>query len=66
MDELERTKRQNKKIKFALTAMGLLIFLGILSGAPIWVYFVTVPLVGIIGYFGAPDSNKIDKFFKDF
>ena len=62
----ERTIASAKRIKFALTIMALFIFCGVLTGAPIWIFFTIVPFVGIIGYFGARDSKAIDDFFKDF
>jgi hypothetical protein len=66
----ERTKKKTiasaKRLKFALAGMALMIFMGVLSGAPIWVLLIVVPFVGIIGYFGARDSKAIDNFFKDF
>ena len=46
--------------------MALFIFLGLLSGAPIWVLLIVVPLTGVLGYFGVRDSKSIDSFFKDF
>ena len=53
----ERTEASAKRVTFALGGMGLFIFMGIMSGAPLWTYFVLVPLIGAIGYFGAPGEK---------
>ena len=53
----ERTEALAKRVTFALGGMGLFIFMGIMSGAPLWVHFVVVPLIGAIGYFGAPSGK---------
>ena len=51
----ERTKKKTiestKRLKISLSIMGLLIFMGIMSGAPFYAY-VFVPIVGLIAYYG--------------
>ena len=65
-----RTKKKTiasaKRLKFALAGMVLMIFMGVLSGAPIWVLLLVVPFTGVLGYFGVRDSKSVDNFFKDF
>ena len=65
-----RTKKKTiasaKRLKFALAGMVLIIFMGVLSGAPIWVLLIVVPFTGVLGYFGVRDSKSVDSFFKDF
>ena len=62
----KKTIASTKRLKFALAGMAIMIFMGILSGAPIWVLLIVVPFTGVLGYFGVRDSKSIDNFFKDF
>ena len=51
-----RTKKKTiasaKRLKFALAGMVLIIFMGVLSGAPIWVSLIVVPFIGAFWYWG--------------
>ena len=62
MDERERVSRQPNRLKTAILLVGLLIFLGILSGAPAYAYLIGLPVVAVAGYFGLKESelNKED------
>ncbi len=55
MDDLEKARRDSKRLKNALILVGLFIFLGILSGAPAYAYFICVPIAAVCGYFGMKD-----------
>ena len=52
----EKARRDAKRLKYALTVFGLLVGMGLLTGAPAYAY-ILAPVIGIVVYFGVKESE---------